>query len=160
MTPSSWLLAGAWRAQVHQGYRLGRFIVSIVLQLFIQWRFFVDVVGGEVFPPKGSSFLFLNASLFLALVCILFFAFPYCYLLILVFSCFVLVIWNLVNHLYVTNCQFQIKSYKADKNDFQFLNMCQCRHCILYPLQLESPFPNDTKILRLKVGLGPNQMLN
>ena len=35
-----------------------------------------------------------------------------------------------------------------------------CRHRILYPLRLEPSFLNDTKILRPKVGLGPNQMLN
>ena len=34
-----------------------------------------------------------------------------------------------------------------------------CRCYILYPLRLEPPFPNDAKILRPKVGLGPNQML-
>ena len=35
-----------------------------------------------------------------------------------------------------------------------------CRHRILYPLQLGPPFPNDVEILKSKVGLGPNQMLN
>ena len=34
-----------------------------------------------------------------------------------------------------------------------------CRCYILYPLRLGPPFPNDAKILRPKVGLGPNQML-
>ena len=33
-----------------------------------------------------------------------------------------------------------------------------CRHCILYPLRLESLFPNDVEILKPKVGLGPNQI--
>ena len=33
-----------------------------------------------------------------------------------------------------------------------------CRHRILYPLQLRPPFPNDARILKPKVGLGPNQM--
>ena len=32
------------------------------------------------------------------------------------------------------------------------------RHRILYPLQLEPPFPNDVGILKPKVGLGPNQI--
>ena len=35
-----------------------------------------------------------------------------------------------------------------------------CRHCILYPLQLGPPFPNDAKILRTKFDLGPNQIIN
>ena len=34
------------------------------------------------------------------------------------------------------------------------------RHRILYPLQLGPPFPNDVEILRSKISLGPNQMLN
>ena len=34
------------------------------------------------------------------------------------------------------------------------------KHHILYPLQLGSSFPNDGKILRPKVGLGPNKILN
>ena len=34
------------------------------------------------------------------------------------------------------------------------------RYCILYPLRLRPPFPNDVEILRPKVGLGPNQILN
>ena len=33
-----------------------------------------------------------------------------------------------------------------------------CRHCILYPLRLEPPFPNDARILKPNVGLGPDQM--
>ena len=32
------------------------------------------------------------------------------------------------------------------------------RHCILCPIQLRPPFPNDVGILRPKVGLGPNQI--
>ena len=32
------------------------------------------------------------------------------------------------------------------------------RHRILYPLQLEPPFPTDVGILKPKVGLGPNQI--
>ena len=32
------------------------------------------------------------------------------------------------------------------------------RHCILYPLRLESSFPSDVKILKPKVGLGPNRI--
>ena len=35
-----------------------------------------------------------------------------------------------------------------------------CRHRILYPLQLELLFPNDSEILRPNVGLGLNQILN
>ena len=35
-----------------------------------------------------------------------------------------------------------------------------CRHCILYPLQLEAPFSNDAEILRPKIGLGPNHITN
>ena len=35
-----------------------------------------------------------------------------------------------------------------------------CRHCILYPLRLGPPFPNDAKILRTKFDLGPNQIIN
>ena len=35
-----------------------------------------------------------------------------------------------------------------------------CRRYILYPLRLGLPFPKDADILRPKVGLGPNQMLN
>ena len=35
-----------------------------------------------------------------------------------------------------------------------------CRHHILYLLQLGSLFPNDTEILKPKIGLRPNQMLN
>ena len=38
------------------------------------------------------------------------------------------------------------------------LTICACRHHILYPLQLGSPFPNDVIILKSKVDLGPNQM--
>ena len=34
--------------------------------------------------------------------------------------------------------------------------MYECRHCILYPLRLEPPFPNDDSTLKPKVGLGPN----
>ena len=34
----------------------------------------------------------------------------------------------------------------------------KCKHFILYPLQLGPPFPNDVRILKSKVGLGPNQM--
>ena len=34
------------------------------------------------------------------------------------------------------------------------------RHCILYPLRLRASFPNDGKILKPKVGLGPNQIIN
>ena len=34
------------------------------------------------------------------------------------------------------------------------------RHRILYSLQLGPPFPNDVEILRSKIRLGPNQMLN
>ena len=34
------------------------------------------------------------------------------------------------------------------------------RHHFLYPLRLGPPFPNDVEILRTRVGLGPNQMLN
>ena len=33
-------------------------------------------------------------------------------------------------------------------------------HYILYPLQLETPFPNDAEILRPKIGLGPNHITN
>ena len=33
-----------------------------------------------------------------------------------------------------------------------------CRHRTLYPLWLWPPFPNDVKILKPKVGLGPNQI--
>ena len=36
----------------------------------------------------------------------------------------------------------------------------QCKHRILYSLWLGPLFPNDVEILRLKVGLGPDQMLN
>ena len=35
-----------------------------------------------------------------------------------------------------------------------------CRHRILYPLRLWPLFPDNAEILRLKVGLKPNQMLN
>ena len=35
-----------------------------------------------------------------------------------------------------------------------------CKHRILYPLRLRPPFPNNAEILRPKVGLRPNQMLN
>ena len=35
-----------------------------------------------------------------------------------------------------------------------------CRHHILYPLQLGPPFPNNTRTLRPKVNLEPNQILN
>ena len=38
-------------------------------------------------------------------------------------------------------------------------NTCNYRQCILYPLRLGPPFPNDAEILRPKIGLGPNQML-
>ena len=34
----------------------------------------------------------------------------------------------------------------------------KCRHHILYPLWLEPPFPNDSKILKSKVGLGLDQI--
>ena len=34
------------------------------------------------------------------------------------------------------------------------------RHCILYPLRLRPPFPNDTRILNPKASLKPNQILN
>ena len=34
------------------------------------------------------------------------------------------------------------------------------RYCILYPLRLGPPFPNDGKILKPKVGLGPDQIIN
>ena len=33
-----------------------------------------------------------------------------------------------------------------------------CRQRILYLLRLEPPFPNDSKILKLKIGLGPNHI--
>jgi len=33
-----------------------------------------------------------------------------------------------------------------------------CRHRIFYPLRFEPPFSNDVIILKLKVGLEPNQM--
>ena len=33
-----------------------------------------------------------------------------------------------------------------------------CRHRILYPLRLRSPFPNDGKIPKLKVGLNLDQI--
>ena len=33
-----------------------------------------------------------------------------------------------------------------------------CRDLILYPLQLRPSFPNDVKILRPKVGFGPNRL--
>ena len=33
-----------------------------------------------------------------------------------------------------------------------------CRHCISYPLRLGASFPNDDKILKPKVGLGPDQI--
>ena len=33
-----------------------------------------------------------------------------------------------------------------------------CRDCILYPLQLGPPFPNDVGILKPKVGLRPDQI--
>ena len=35
-----------------------------------------------------------------------------------------------------------------------------CRHRILYPLRLEPLFPNDTRTLRPKASLEPNQILN
>ena len=35
-----------------------------------------------------------------------------------------------------------------------------CRHCIFYPLQLGSPFPNYAWTLRPKASLEPNQILN
>ena len=35
-----------------------------------------------------------------------------------------------------------------------------CKHRILYPLRPGPPFPNDAKILKPKVGLGPNQITN
>jgi len=35
-----------------------------------------------------------------------------------------------------------------------------CRHHILYPLRLGPLFPNNAEILKPKVGLKPNQMLN
>ena len=34
------------------------------------------------------------------------------------------------------------------------------RHRICYPLQLKPSFPNDGKILKPKVGLGPDQIIN
>ena len=45
------------------------------------------------------------------------------------------------------------------KNKGEVAN-AHCRHCILYPLRLGLSFPNDVQILRHKVGLVPNQMLN
>ena len=35
-----------------------------------------------------------------------------------------------------------------------------CRHCILYPLRLGPPFPNDARNLRPKASLEPNLTLN
>ena len=35
-----------------------------------------------------------------------------------------------------------------------------CIHCILYPLRLKPPFPNDAQTLRSKASLKPNQILN
>ena len=35
-----------------------------------------------------------------------------------------------------------------------------CRHCILYPLQLGPPFLNDGKILKPKVNIGLDQIIN
>ena len=40
------------------------------------------------------------------------------------------------------------------------LEICCCRHRILYSLRLGLSFPNDAEILRPKVGLGPNQITN
>ena len=45
---------------------------------------------------------------------------------------------------------FNLKKY--------YFNWYICKHCILYPLRLEPPFPNDVEILKPKVGLRPNQI--
>ena len=65
-------------------------------------------------------------------------------------------------------CDPLFKLLKKDTK-IKWTNECQasfdrikryCRQHILYPLQLEHLFPNDAEILKPKVGLGPNQMLN
>ena len=49
---------------------------------------------------------------------------------------------------------------KIQKTSNHIRPVASCKHCILYPLQLEPLFPNDVEILRHKVGLGPNQIAN
>ena len=36
------------------------------------------------------------------------------------------------------------------------MQLYMCRHCILYPLRLEPPFPKNVGILKPNVRLGPN----
>ena len=40
-----------------------------------------------------------------------------------------------------------------DEHDMQ---VYMCRHCILYPLRLEPPFPNNVGILKPKIRFGPD----
>ena len=51
----------------------------------------------------------------------------------------------------------QIHDTKQDIDEFW---KHHCRHRILYPLRLEFSFFNNTKILKPKVGLRPNQIPN
>ena len=94
-----------YSAQLVANWRLEGSL-SIVLQLLIQWRFSDGVVGGEIFPLKGSGFPLSKLFLMFSFSLLLFSTFPFCYLLVIVFSCFVLDICNLVNHLYLANCKF------------------------------------------------------
>ena len=43
---------------------------------------------------------------------------------------------------------------------YEKIYACNCKHCILYPLQLGPPFLNDDSTLKPKVSLGTNQMKN
>ena len=94
---------------VHQGYGLGGFIIFIVLQRFNQWRFSNNVVKGEVFPPRRLYFpLSKHFFMFSFQLAFIF------HIFILLFTSFrsvaLCLLYNLVNHLHLTNCQFQTKS--------------------------------------------------
>ena len=57
---------------------------------------------------------------------------------------------------------FELRPFnESQKKEVQgFWGQIECRHCILYPLWLGPSFPNDAEILRLRVDLGLNQILN
>ena len=57
---------------------------------------------------------------------------------------------------------FELRSFnESQKKEVQgFWGQIECRYCILYPLWLGPSFPNDAEILRLRVDLGLNQILN
>ena len=95
--------------KVHQGCGLGGFIIFIVLQRFNQWKFSNSVVEGEVFPPRGLDFPLSKHFCVQLSVCIYF---PHFYIAIylLQLSVGLCLLYNLVNHLHLTNCQFQTKS--------------------------------------------------